>query len=128
MNTKKEATPQCLGEQGGTVVYQADQSNAFIFFFCNTILQFWFPKLNLSVLIAFSCYDSSTLSANECLQHLLFPFILVASKEPYFKGLRIGCSKGSLCQVAVELHGDDVETLLFEARFESGNLEKAVKV
>uniref|UniRef100_A0A8C4PWW5 Peptidase M14 domain-containing protein n=1 Tax=Eptatretus burgeri TaxID=7764 RepID=A0A8C4PWW5_EPTBU len=76
VNTKKEATPQCLGEQGGTVVYQADQT----------------------------------------------------SKESYFKGLRIGCSKGSLCQVAVELHGDDDETLLFEARFESGNLEKAVKV
>ncbi|XP_067090443.1 cytosolic carboxypeptidase 2-like [Osmerus mordax] len=50
-------------------------------------------------------------------------------KENYFSGSRVGRGcLSSLSPAAVSLNGPDDTTLLFEGRFESGNLLKAMKV
>uniref|UniRef100_H2ZTE2 AGBL carboxypeptidase 3 n=1 Tax=Latimeria chalumnae TaxID=7897 RepID=H2ZTE2_LATCH len=50
------------------------------------------------------------------------------NKEPGFVCSRVGGTRCPLKQAAIQLTGDDDKTLIFEARFESGNLQKAVKI
>ncbi|KAM9570583.1 cytosolic carboxypeptidase 2-like isoform 4-T6 [Salvelinus alpinus] len=49
-------------------------------------------------------------------------------KDNYFLGSRVGGRRSSLTAAAVSLSGPDDITLLFEGRFESGNLLKATRV
>ncbi|XP_043943115.1 cytosolic carboxypeptidase 3 [Protopterus annectens] len=51
-----------------------------------------------------------------------------ANKEPYFICSRVGGCRGPLKRVAVNISDMEDTTLIFESRFESGNLQKAVKV
>ncbi|KAM6160872.1 cytosolic carboxypeptidase 2 [Erethizon dorsatum] len=46
----------------------------------------------------------------------------------YFTSSRVGGKRGAIQQLAVSLCGPEDNTLLFESRFESGNLQKAVRV
>ncbi|XP_038621151.1 cytosolic carboxypeptidase 2 [Tachyglossus aculeatus] len=46
----------------------------------------------------------------------------------YFTSSRVGGRRGIIRPSAVELKGPEDNTLLFESRFESGNLQKAVRV
>ncbi|XP_051001003.1 cytosolic carboxypeptidase 2-like [Acomys russatus] len=46
----------------------------------------------------------------------------------YFTNSRIGGKRGIIKERAVTLQGPEDDTLLFESRFESGNLQKAVRV
>ncbi|XP_027693694.1 LOW QUALITY PROTEIN: cytosolic carboxypeptidase 2 [Vombatus ursinus] len=46
----------------------------------------------------------------------------------YFTSSRIGGKRGLIKQLSVSLQGPDDDTLLFESRFESGNLQKAIRV
>ncbi|XP_015424968.1 PREDICTED: cytosolic carboxypeptidase 2 [Myotis davidii] len=52
----------------------------------------------------------------------------VPTKGSYFTSSRVGGKRGVIKELAVTLQGPDDNTLLFESRFESGNLQKAVKV
>ncbi|MGH0143939.1 UNVERIFIED_CONTAM: hypothetical protein FKN15_011940, partial [Acipenser sinensis] len=51
-----------------------------------------------------------------------------ADKEPFFIGSRVGGSWGPLKSAAVPFLDPGDSTLVFEARFESGNLQTALKV
>ncbi|CAN0432576.1 unnamed protein product [Lampetra planeri] len=51
-----------------------------------------------------------------------------ASSERCFVSARIGGRRGPLVPPPAATRGDDDSTLLFESRFESGNLQKAVRV
>nr|XP_040140283.1 cytosolic carboxypeptidase 2 isoform X7 [Ictidomys tridecemlineatus] len=46
----------------------------------------------------------------------------------YFTSSRVGGKRGIIKELAVTLEGPEDDTLLFESRFESGNLQKAVQV
>ncbi|XP_074131446.1 cytosolic carboxypeptidase 2 isoform X5 [Sminthopsis crassicaudata] len=46
----------------------------------------------------------------------------------YFTSSRVGGKRGLIKQLSVNLQGPEDDTLLFESRFESGNLQKAVRV
>ncbi|XP_075857988.1 cytosolic carboxypeptidase 2 isoform X4 [Microcebus murinus] len=50
------------------------------------------------------------------------------SEGSYFTSSRVGGKRGSIKELAVTLQGPEDNTLLFESRFESGNLQKAVRV
>ncbi|XP_045433910.1 cytosolic carboxypeptidase 2 isoform X3 [Pipistrellus kuhlii] len=52
----------------------------------------------------------------------------VPTKGSYFTSSRVGGKRGVIKELAVTLQGPEDSTLLFESRFESGNLQKAVKV
>lgn len=52
----------------------------------------------------------------------------VPTKGSYFTSSRVGGKRGVIKELAVTLQGPEDNTLLFESRFESGNLQKAVKV
>ncbi|KAM6157898.1 cytosolic carboxypeptidase 2 [Rhynchocyon petersi] len=52
----------------------------------------------------------------------------VPTEGSYFTNARVGGKQGLTKELAVELQGPDDNTLLFESRFESGNLQKAVRV
>ncbi|EDL27497.1 ATP/GTP binding protein-like 2, isoform CRA_d [Mus musculus] len=52
----------------------------------------------------------------------------VPAEGTYFTSSRIGGKRGTIKELAVTLQGPDDNTLLFESRFESGNLQKAVRV
>uniref|UniRef100_A0A8C6I9Y3 Cytosolic carboxypeptidase 2 n=1 Tax=Mus spicilegus TaxID=10103 RepID=A0A8C6I9Y3_MUSSI len=52
----------------------------------------------------------------------------VPTEGTYFTSSRIGGKRGTIKELAVTLQGPDDNTLLFESRFESGNLQKAVRV
>lgn len=58
----------------------------------------------------------------------LFVLNVCADKDNYFLGSRVGGRRSSLTAAAVSLSGPDDITLLFEGRFESGNLLKATRV
>uniref|UniRef100_A0A8C8C7K1 Peptidase M14 domain-containing protein n=1 Tax=Oncorhynchus tshawytscha TaxID=74940 RepID=A0A8C8C7K1_ONCTS len=64
--------------------------------------------------------------------HVMCLFVLNvhvrADKDNYFLGSRVGGRRSSLTAAAVSLSGPDDVTLLFEGRFESGNLLKATRV
>ncbi|XP_054997631.1 cytosolic carboxypeptidase 2 [Sorex araneus] len=49
-------------------------------------------------------------------------------EDSYFTSSRVGGRRGAIKRLAVPLEGPEDETLLFESRFESGNLQKAVRV
>uniref|UniRef100_K7G554 Cytosolic carboxypeptidase 2 n=1 Tax=Pelodiscus sinensis TaxID=13735 RepID=K7G554_PELSI len=51
-----------------------------------------------------------------------------AAKGSYFTCSRVGGAQGPIMSRAVSLEGPEDITLLFESRFESGNLQKAVRV
>ncbi|XP_066543208.1 cytosolic carboxypeptidase 3 [Amia ocellicauda] len=51
-----------------------------------------------------------------------------ANKQAFFFGSRVGGSRAPLKAAAAYLSGPSDNTLLFEARFESGNLQSVVKV
>lgn len=53
---------------------------------------------------------------------------LVPTEGSYFTSSRVGGKRGAIQQLAVSLCGPEDDTLLFESRFESGNLQKAVRV
>ncbi|XP_061465437.1 cytosolic carboxypeptidase 2 isoform X3 [Rhineura floridana] len=55
-------------------------------------------------------------------------FIDPATKGTCFTGSRVGGSREPIKSAAVSLRGPEDTTLLFESRFESGNLQKAVRV
>jgi hypothetical protein len=46
----------------------------------------------------------------------------------YFTSSRVGGKRGIIKELSVSLQGPEDNTLLFESRFESGNLQKAVRV
>ncbi|XP_039393693.1 cytosolic carboxypeptidase 2 isoform X9 [Mauremys reevesii] len=50
------------------------------------------------------------------------------AKGSYFTCSRVGGARGPITSPAVSLEGPEDTTLLFESRFESGNLQKAVRV
>nr|XP_051698198.1 cytosolic carboxypeptidase 2 [Oryctolagus cuniculus] len=50
------------------------------------------------------------------------------SEGSYFTSSRVGGKRGMIKELAVPLQGPEDHTLLFESRFESGNLQKAVRV
>ncbi|KAF6101909.1 ATP/GTP binding protein like 2 [Phyllostomus discolor] len=52
----------------------------------------------------------------------------VPAKGSYFTSARVGGKRGIIKELAVTLQGPEDNTLLFESRFESGNLQKAVRV
>ncbi|XP_003920474.2 cytosolic carboxypeptidase 2 isoform X1 [Saimiri boliviensis] len=52
----------------------------------------------------------------------------VPTEGSYFTSSRVGGKRGIIKQLAVTLQGPEDNTLLFESRFESGNLQKAVRV
>ncbi|XP_042639317.1 cytosolic carboxypeptidase 2 [Orycteropus afer afer] len=52
----------------------------------------------------------------------------VPTEGSYFTNSRVGGKRGIIRELAVPLQGPDDNTLLFESRFESGNLQKAVRV
>ncbi|XP_071472273.1 cytosolic carboxypeptidase 2 isoform X6 [Marmota flaviventris] len=52
----------------------------------------------------------------------------VPTEGSYFTSSRVGGKQGIIKELAVTLEGPEDDTLLFESRFESGNLQKAVQV
>ncbi|XP_059959914.1 cytosolic carboxypeptidase 2 [Mesoplodon densirostris] len=52
----------------------------------------------------------------------------VPTEGSYFTSSRVGGKRGIIKELAVTLQGPEDDTLLFESRFESGNLQKAVRV
>ncbi|XP_068411732.1 cytosolic carboxypeptidase 2 isoform X3 [Eschrichtius robustus] len=52
----------------------------------------------------------------------------VPTEDSYFTSSRVGGKRGIIKELAVTLQGPEDNTLLFESRFESGNLQKAVRV
>ncbi|XP_045642624.1 cytosolic carboxypeptidase 2 isoform X3 [Ursus americanus] len=52
----------------------------------------------------------------------------VPTEGSYFTSSRVGGKRGIIRELAVALQGPEDNTLLFESRFESGNLQKAVRV
>ncbi|XP_046314126.1 cytosolic carboxypeptidase 2 isoform X6 [Marmota monax] len=52
----------------------------------------------------------------------------VPTEGSYFTSSRVGGKRGVIKELAVTLEGPEDDTLLFESRFESGNLQKAVQV
>ncbi|XP_006157899.1 cytosolic carboxypeptidase 2 isoform X4 [Tupaia chinensis] len=52
----------------------------------------------------------------------------VPTEGSYFTNSRVGGKRGIIKEIAVTLQGPEDNTLLFESRFESGNLQKAVRV
>ncbi|XP_019599254.2 cytosolic carboxypeptidase 2 isoform X4 [Rhinolophus sinicus] len=52
----------------------------------------------------------------------------VPTEGSCFSSSRVGGKRGDIKELAVILQGPDDNTLLFESRFESGNLQKAVRV
>ncbi|XP_031226768.1 cytosolic carboxypeptidase 2 isoform X4 [Mastomys coucha] len=52
----------------------------------------------------------------------------VPTEGTFFTSSRIGGKRGVIKELAVTLQGPEDNTLLFESRFESGNLQKAVRV
>ncbi|XP_058382929.1 cytosolic carboxypeptidase 2 isoform X7 [Diceros bicornis minor] len=52
----------------------------------------------------------------------------VPAEGSYFTSSRVGGKRGIIKELAVMLQGPEDNTLLFESRFESGNLQKAVRV
>ncbi|XP_038309967.1 cytosolic carboxypeptidase 2 isoform X3 [Canis lupus familiaris] len=52
----------------------------------------------------------------------------VPTEGSYFTSSRVGGKRGIIREPAVMLQGPEDNTLLFESRFESGNLQKAVRV
>lgn len=52
----------------------------------------------------------------------------VPTEGSYFTSSRVRGKRGIIKEVAVTLRGPEDNTLLFESRFESGNLQKAVRV
>ncbi|XP_044294357.1 cytosolic carboxypeptidase 2 [Varanus komodoensis] len=55
-------------------------------------------------------------------------FIDPASKDTYFTSSRVGGPRDTIKSAAVSLRDQEDTVLLFESRFESGNLQKAVRV
>ncbi|XP_048644777.1 cytosolic carboxypeptidase 2 isoform X4 [Marmota marmota marmota] len=53
---------------------------------------------------------------------------IVPTEGSYFTSSRVGGKRGIIKELAVTLEGPEDDTLLFESRFESGNLQKAVQV
>ncbi|XP_054517352.2 cytosolic carboxypeptidase 2 isoform X7 [Pan troglodytes] len=53
---------------------------------------------------------------------------IVPTEGSYFTSSRVGGKRGIIKELAVTLQGPEDNTLLFESRFESGNLQKAVRV
>ncbi|XP_068411733.1 cytosolic carboxypeptidase 2 isoform X4 [Eschrichtius robustus] len=53
---------------------------------------------------------------------------IVPTEDSYFTSSRVGGKRGIIKELAVTLQGPEDNTLLFESRFESGNLQKAVRV
>ncbi|XP_047373165.1 cytosolic carboxypeptidase 2 isoform X3 [Sciurus carolinensis] len=53
---------------------------------------------------------------------------IVPTEGSYFTGSRVGGKRGIIKEISVTLQGPEDNTLLFESRFESGNLQKAVRV
>nr|XP_055210914.1 cytosolic carboxypeptidase 2 isoform X10 [Gorilla gorilla gorilla] len=53
---------------------------------------------------------------------------IVPTEGSYFTSARVGGKRGIIKELAVTLQGPEDNTLLFESRFESGNLQKAVRV
>ncbi|XP_074086748.1 cytosolic carboxypeptidase 2 isoform X3 [Macrotis lagotis] len=51
-----------------------------------------------------------------------------APASSYFTSSRVGGKRGLIKQLSVDLQGPEDDTLQFESRFESGNLQKAVRV
>nr|XP_058925558.1 cytosolic carboxypeptidase 2 isoform X4 [Kogia breviceps] len=52
----------------------------------------------------------------------------VPTEDSYFTSSRVGGKRGIIKELAATLQGPEDNTLLFESRFESGNLQKAVRV
>ncbi|XP_030720268.2 cytosolic carboxypeptidase 2 isoform X1 [Globicephala melas] len=52
----------------------------------------------------------------------------VPTEDSYFTTSRVGGKPGIIKELAVTLQGPEDDTLLFESRFESGNLQKATRV
>ncbi|XP_065801164.1 cytosolic carboxypeptidase 2 isoform X4 [Muntiacus reevesi] len=52
----------------------------------------------------------------------------VPTEDSYFTSSRVGGKRGIIKELSVSLQGPEDNTLLFESRFESGNLQKAVRV
>lgn len=52
----------------------------------------------------------------------------VPTEDSYFTSSRVGGKPGIIKELAVTLQGPEDDTLLFESRFESGNLQKATRV
>nr|XP_025121832.1 cytosolic carboxypeptidase 2 isoform X4 [Bubalus bubalis]XP_025121833.1 cytosolic carboxypeptidase 2 isoform X4 [Bubalus bubalis] len=50
------------------------------------------------------------------------------TEDCYFTSSRVGGKRGIIKELSVSLQGPEDNTLLFESRFESGNLQKAVRV
>ncbi|XP_060015129.1 cytosolic carboxypeptidase 2 isoform X5 [Lagenorhynchus albirostris] len=50
------------------------------------------------------------------------------TEDSYFTSSRVGGKPGIIKELAVTLQGPEDDTLLFESRFESGNLQKATRV
>ncbi|VFV28675.1 cytosolic carboxypeptidase 2 isoform 5 [Lynx pardinus] len=59
---------------------------------------------------------------------VVFQLDSVPTEGSYFTSSRVGGKQGIIKELAVTLQGPEDKTLLFESRFESGNLQKAVRV
>ncbi|XP_073901621.1 cytosolic carboxypeptidase 2 isoform X4 [Castor canadensis] len=59
---------------------------------------------------------------------VVYQLLSVPTKGSYFTSSRVGGKRGVIKEPTVMLQGPEDNTLLFESRFESGNLQKAVKV
>ncbi|XP_041692866.2 cytosolic carboxypeptidase 2 isoform X2 [Coregonus clupeaformis] len=103
MNTNEWLRPE--SEEEGTVVYDTQRDGREDYSIDSTAP----VKLN-----------QAHLERNKCYLH--------PDKDNYFLGSRVGGRRSSLTAAAVSLSGPDDITLLFEGRFESGNLLKATRV
>ncbi|XP_076970760.1 cytosolic carboxypeptidase 2 isoform X3 [Tamandua tetradactyla] len=59
---------------------------------------------------------------------VVYELYSVPTEGSYFTNSRVGGKRGIIKELAVMLQGPEDKTLLFESRFESGNLQKAVRV
>uniref|UniRef100_A0A452FMP9 Cytosolic carboxypeptidase 2 n=1 Tax=Capra hircus TaxID=9925 RepID=A0A452FMP9_CAPHI len=59
---------------------------------------------------------------------IVFQLDSVPTEDCYFTSSRVGGKRGIIKELSVSLQGPEDNTLLFESRFESGNLQKAVRV
>lgn len=69
------------------------------------------------------------LSSNWKMDYSVYPknSHLPATKIPYFTHSRCGGSRGPIRKAAARMDAGDGNTLVFESRFQSGNLQKAVQ-
>ncbi|XP_061420784.1 cytosolic carboxypeptidase 2-like isoform X1 [Lethenteron reissneri] len=106
--TGREHEPLCVGDESGEVVFEIEKGERVGRCTGDSV----------SPRVSASRRDSASPRVS----------LRAASSERCFVSARIGGRRGPLVPPPAATRGDDDSTLLFESRFESGNLQKAVRV